>query len=271
MRVDIGARSDTGRKHTHNEDSYAIVRELGLFVVSDGIGGQAKGEVASAMAVESVTRHCAQPDSAPPSAARELPPNLSPRTYQLANAVRWANRKIRTAASRDSACAGMGATMVAGWLNGQQLSVVNVGDSRAYLFRAGALKQLTNDHSLAAERARRGIMSSQEAETSSLQNVLLRALGTDDKIHLDACEYALMPDDIVLLCTDGLTHMVGDKELTGVLSTSEDAQRTTDRLVDLANAHGGKDNVTVVVLRVEPHGNGLMHWVRRRWSAEGEN
>lgn len=267
MRVDIGARSDTGRKPNHNEDSYGIVRELGLFVVSDGVGGQAKGEVASAMAVEAVTIHCSQPDSA---VARDLSPSLSRRTHHLANAVRWANRKIRTAASRDSAYAGMGATVVAAWLNGKQLSVVHVGDSRAYLFRAGSLKQLTNDHSLAAERARRGFTTTQEAETSTLQNVLLRALGTDDKIHLDADEVALKHGDIVLLCTDGLTHMVTDAELSGVLATCESAQITADRLVQLANGHGGKDNITVVVLRIEPDGNGLVQWVRRLGS-EGDN
>jgi serine/threonine protein phosphatase PrpC len=271
VRIDVGACSDAGRKNTHNEDSYRVVREMGLFVVSDGIGGQAKGEAASEITVEAVTKHCSQTDSAAPSAIRELRPGLSARTNQLASAVRWANRRIRAAASRDSAYLGMGATVVAAWLNDEQLSVVSVGDSRAYLFRAGALRQLTNDHSLAAERARRGFTTKQEAELSPSQNVLLRALGTDDKVHPDADEVALQLGDIVVLCTDGLTHMVTDSELSGVLSAFESAQIATDRLIDLANSHGGKDNITVVVLRIESDANGLMQWVRRRLHPEGVN
>jgi PPM family protein phosphatase len=270
LRVDIGARSDVGRKHTHNEDCYCVLRELGLFVVSDGIGGQAKGEVASAMAVEAISTHCLQATSgAASSVFREVRSNLSAKTCHLANAVRWANRKIRSAASRDPACVGMGATLVAAWLNGQDLSLVNIGDSRAYLFRAGTLKQLTHDHSLAAERARRGLTTQREAQTSTLQNILLRALGTEDKIELEAEDVALQHGDVVLLCTDGLTHMVTDSELGGVLAAQESAQLVTDRLIDLANARGGKDNVTVVVLRVEQDGNGLLEWLRRHFGRWG--
>jgi PPM family protein phosphatase len=268
VRVDIGARTDVGRSHTHNEDSYRVVKELGLIVISDGIGGQAKGEVASSIAVDSVARHCAHTGAAT-SAGRDLAPNLSPRTRHLANAVRWANRKIRTAASSNPEYANMGATVVAAWLDGEQLSLVHVGDSRAYLFRAGELKQLTRDHSLAAERARRGFITKTEAETSTLQNVLLRALGIEDKVQLEADEVALQRGDMVLLCTDGLTHMVSDAELTRVLRSGESAQDATDRLVELANANGGKDNITAVVLRVETESGGPFQWLRRRFRPVG--
>jgi protein phosphatase len=264
LRVDIGARSDVGRRHTKNQDCYCVLRELGLFVVSDGMGGQVKGEVASAMAVEAVTTHCLQTPSGPATSLfREARANLSTKTCHLASAVRWANRKIRSAAARNPAYLGMGATLVAAWLQGQHLSLVHVGDSRAYLLRAGALKQLTSDHSLAAERARRGFMTKHEAHKSTLQNFLLRALGTDDKVEVDAEDVVLQPGDVLLLCTDGLTHMVTDSEILRTLVTCENAQAATDRLVELANAHGGNDNVTAVVLRIRQNGAGLLDWLRR--------
>jgi protein phosphatase len=264
LRVDIGARTDVGRKRAHNEDCYGVLRELALFVVSDGIGGQAKGEVASAMAVEAVITHCQQPTMAR-TLSFQSKSHLSAKTQQLVNAVRWANRKIRSAASDNPAYSGMGATLVAAWLNGNCLSVANVGDSRAYILRDGAFKQLTKDHSLAAERVRRGLTTEREAVSSRLQNVLLQALGVSDKIDVEAEEIVVQGGDVVLLCTDGLTHMVADTEIAAALGACEDAQGATDRLVMLASTHGGNDNITVVVLRIETGGNSLFDRLRRRW------
>jgi len=266
LRVDIGSRSDVGLKRARNEDCYCVLRELGLFVVSDGIGGQAKGEIASAMAVDAVVTHCQQA-TAGPNSSLQSHSRLSAKTRHLANAVRWANRKIRTAATGHSAYFGMGATLVAAWLNGECLSIVNVGDSRAYMLRAGALKQLTRDHSLAAERARRGITTKQEAATSTLQNVLLQALGVNDKIDVEAEDVSLQPGDVVLLCTDGLTHMVSDAEIAAALVTCENAQRAADRLVELASTHGGKDNITAVVLRIDHNANGLLSRLCGLWGS----
>lgn len=266
MRIDIGASTDVGRKRSQNEDCYCVLRELGLFVVSDGIGGQANGEVASTMAVEAVVTHCQQA-TAGPNSPLHSESHLSVRTRHLANAVRWANRKIRTAGTLNAAYSGMGATLVAAWLNGERLSLVSIGDSRAYIFRNGALKQLTRDHSLAAERARRGLITKQEAATCAVQNVLLQALGTDDKIDVDAEEVVLQYGDLVLLCTDGLTHMTSDEEIASALVVCEDAQRVTDRLVEMASARGGKDNITVVVLRFEAGDKGLLDRLRRRWGS----
>jgi protein phosphatase len=262
LRVDIGARTDVGRKRDSNEDCYCVLRDLGLFVVSDGIGGQAKGEVASAMAVEAVIAHCQQP--AVRSGPLQSEARFSARTQHLVSAVRWANRKIRNAAAASDSCAGMGATLVAAWLHGDLLSIASVGDSRAYLLREGSFRQLTQDDSLAAERVRRGLTTEREAASSACQNVLLQALGVSDKVDVQAEEIAVRAGDAVLLCTDGLTHMVADAEIAVALGASEDAQGASDRLVALADDHGGKDNITAVVVRLRGGSDGFLDRLRRR-------
>jgi len=270
LRVDIGARTDVGRIRSNNEDCYCVMPSLNLFVLSDGMGGEVHGEIASAIVVETVTEHCMQAANnlhpPYPPLFRKPRPELSEKTNRLASAVHWANRKIHLAATKNPAQRGMGATVLAAWLDGQRLSLVNVGDSRAYLLRGGALQQLTADHSLAAERARRGFLTQQQADSSALQNVLLRALGTDKEVEVDANEHPLVDGDAVLLCTDGLTRMVPRPEIAGTLITCPSAQAGADRLVALASHHGGKDNVTVVVLRIELGGDSvlgrLLRWLR---------
>ena len=264
MRVDIGARTDIGRVRNNNEDSYRLVPALNLFVLSDGMGGEAHGEVASAMAVETVAAHCleAANNLSAPSFG-EPRPDLSEKTNRLASAVHLANRKIHEAAHSHSARRGMGATVLAAWLDGRRLSLVHVGDSRAYLLRAGALEQLTVDHSLVAEQVRRGILTPQQADTSTLQSVLTRALGTHEEVEVDADEHLLLDGDALVLCTDGLTRMVTDPEIASTLLTYPGAQAAADRLVALANDYGGEDNVTVVVLCIELGSNGPLAWLRR--------
>ena len=137
------------------------------------------------------------------------------------------------------------------------MSLVHVGDSRIYLLRGGSIEQLTADHSLVAEHVRRGTMTPQEAETSNLQNILVRALGTQEHVEVDADEQMLIDGDTVLLCSDGLTHMVSDLEIASILSTVEPAQASSDRLIQLANDNGGQDNVTVIVIRALPEAVGL--------------
>jgi protein phosphatase len=144
----------------------------------------------------------------------------------------------------------MGATIVAAWIEGQRLSLAHVGDSRAYLLRAGSLDQLTGDHSLVAEKVRIGILTPQEADASELQSVLTRAVGTNPTVEVDSNEQMLLVGDTLLLCSDGLTRMVTDPEIASALLTSTSAQEAADRLVDLANDNGGIDNVSVIVLRV---------------------
>jgi PPM family protein phosphatase len=152
----------------------------------------------------------------------------------------------------------MGATIVAAWIEGQKLSLAHVGDSRAYLLRAGSLDQLTADHSLVAEKVRVGILTPQEADASELQSVLTRAVGTSANVEVDADEQMLLVGDSLLLCSDGLTRMVTDPEIASTLLTSTSAQEAADRLIDLANDNGGVDNVSVIVVRVIQKSTGVL-------------
>jgi PPM family protein phosphatase len=259
LQIDVGSRTDTGRIRENNEDAFLVVAPLDLYLVSDGMGGEAHGEVASAIAVETIAEHCqaAEADRATPLFG-EARPELSARTNRLVSAVNLANRRIYEAAERDPGQRGMGATVVAVWLDGLKLSLVHVGDSRVYLLRAGALEQLTADHSLVAEQVRRGYITPQQAESSELQNVLTRALGPHEMIELDAAEHTLKPGDTLILCTDGLTRMITDEEIASTLLTTTGVQPAADRLIELANENGGVDNSTVIIVSIPPEHDGLL-------------
>jgi PPM family protein phosphatase len=251
MQLEIGSRSDIGRVRKNNEDTCRVLSELRLFIVSDGMGGESHGELASAMAGDTITERCSanrEDDLAPYGETRR--PDLSENTNRLASAVRVANRRIYEASLNDPLLRGMGATVVAAWLETPRLSLVHVGDSRAYLFRKGTLKRLTSDHTLVAEQIRRGLIRPEESHLSKMQNVLIRALGVQEQVELDAMELLLSKGDILLLCSDGLTRMVEDSEIAKALVESPDAQTSADQLVLLANAHGGEDNVSVIIVRV---------------------
>jgi serine/threonine protein phosphatase PrpC len=249
--TEIASATDIGRVRTNNEDSYRVVPTLNLFVVSDGIGGQASGEVASAMAVDSIVAHCIEYSADSLAAARGEPqPEMSARTNHLARGIDLANRKIHEASLNDPQLQGMGATVVAAWIDGLRLSLVHVGDSRAYLFRAGELESLTSDHTLVAEQVRRGILTPERAQTNPLRRILIRALGVRERVELDLHEHQLLSGDVLLLCTDGLTGMVPESEIVGALLHESGAQSAADHLVAAANERGGEDNVTVILARV---------------------
>jgi protein phosphatase len=263
VRIVCGGASDVGRVRSNNEDCYRMVEPLHLFVVSDGMGGEAHGEVASALAVETIVQHCKESESDPATSLYGSPqPGLSDRTRRLASAVHLANRKIFQAAEEHSEQHGMGATLTAAWIDDGRLSVAHVGDSRAYLLRSGALQQLTNDHSLVAEQVRRGILTAAEADQSEMQSVLLRALGTHAEVDVDADEHPLFPGDILLLCSDGLTRMLTEPEIAGTLQVETNPQKAADKLIELANDNGGADNVTVLVVRLEKDSRGWLSWLR---------
>ena len=264
MRITTGGVTDMGRVRTNNEDCYKIVEPLHLFVLSDGMGGEAHGEIASAMAVETVVNHCLDIESNP--AARvigRVDPNWSDRTRRLSTAVHLANKNIFKSAEEDPDRHGMGATLTAAWIDGAKLSIAHVGDSRAYLLRSGSLLQLTRDHSLVAEQVRRGILTAAEADESEMQSVLLRALGAQAEIEVDAEEHTLFPRDVLLLCSDGLTRMVTEPEIAGMLQAETDPTRASEKLVALANERGGPDNISVVAVRLEKDAKGWFSWLRR--------
>lgn len=250
MRFDIGAATDVGCIRETNEDSYRLAPELNLFVLSDGIGGQAAGEIASQLAVDTVIAYCRE--SVTNSSAQLATPrrsDLSATANQLADALRAANLAIFKAAANDSHLRGMGATVVAAWIQSSRLTFAHVGDSRIYLLRGGTFKQLTRDHSLIAEQVRMGLLTEEEAEGSKLQTILTRALGVEETVDVEAAEKTLSAGDTILMCSDGLSRLVSDEIIAQALQNSPNAQTCADRLVALARQAGGSDNITVIILR----------------------
>ena len=263
MRIASGGVTDVGRVRSNNEDCFKIVEPLHLFVLSDGMGGEAHGEIASAMAVETVVKHCLDFEANPAAkVVGTVEPKWSARTKRLSTAVHLANRNIFKSAEANEEQRGMGATLTAVWIDGARLSVAHVGDSRAYLLRGGGLLQLTRDHSLVAEQVRRGILTAAEAEESDMQSVLLRALGAQAEIEVDAEEHTLFPRDVLLLCSDGLTRVVTEPEIAGTLQAETDPTRAAEKLVALANERGGPDNITVVIVRLDKDSKGWFSWLR---------
>ena len=264
MQISSGGATHVGMVRTNNEDCFRIVPSLQLYVLADGMGGEAHGEVASSLAVETVVKHCLEGQENP--SARlfgEAKPGLAPRTQRVLSAIHLANERVFQSAEDHPEQQGMGATLTVAWVEGAQLSIGHVGDSRIYLLRSGALQQLTSDHSLVAEQVRRGILTASEAEQSNLQSVLLRALGTQPEVEVDSEEVALFPGDVLLLCSDGLTRMVTEPEIAGALQSEPQPQRAAEKLVALANESGGIDNVTVVVVSLRPEPKGWFSWLRR--------
>jgi protein phosphatase len=247
MRLRAGAASDVGRVRELNEDAFASRPEAGLFVVCDGMGGTAAGEVASGTAVQVIVDEA---DHA--STGDAMFDGYLPQTQRLAEAVQRANLAIVDEAGSDERKAGMGTTVVALRLAGNVASVVHAGDSRAYLWHDGRLEALTTDHSLVEQHVQAGLLARDESLKSEQQNILLRALGRDADVELDLAETPVRPGDYLLLCTDGLTRMVSEDVMAETIGALRDPQRICDRLIADANANGGVDNVTALVVEVQP-------------------
>ena len=263
MRIKSGGMSDVGRVRSNNEDCYRIVSSMGLFVLSDGMGGEAHGEIASALAVETVIKHCLEGENNPALPVfGETQAGWNARTKRLSSAVHLANRKIFESAAKHPEQSGMGATLTAVWVAENSLSIAHVGDSRAYVLRTGSLQQLTNDHSLVAEQVRRGILTASQAEESDMQSVLLRALGANPDVEVDAEEQPLFPRDVLLLCSDGLSGVVMEPEIAGTLQSEPDSAKAAEKLVELANERGGADNITVIVVRTGAESKAWFSWLR---------
>ncbi|MBI2816717.1 MAG: Stp1/IreP family PP2C-type Ser/Thr phosphatase [Acidobacteria bacterium] len=263
LRVEVGARSDVGMVRHNNEDCFAVDPELKLFVLCDGMGGQAAGEVASKLAVDVISEHCRHATKNPKlEYVGEYKKEFSAATNRLASGIRLSNQAIREAAQSRPGTSGMGSTVVAAQLTGNVLSIAHVGDSRIYLLRDGPLRQLTRDHSLVMEQVRKGLMTVEEAEHSEMSNVILRALGAEPTVQVDVDELWVQSGDQVLLCSDGLTRMVSDAGIAQVLAEANTAQHACERLVEIANDNGGEDNVTAVVGRLKPSSR-WTEWMNR--------
>jgi protein phosphatase len=244
MPLEAAAASDTGLVRQLNEDSFACLPDAALFVVCDGMGGAAAGEVASQLAVESIVEFYTHNTNQPAG------DDYRPSTLRLRAAVDHANAVVYERAHRDQDHAGMGTTVVAAAIDDNVASVAHMGDSRAYLFQSGRFEALTRDHSLVEEEVQAGLLDREASRHAAHQNVLLRALGAEPQADVDVSEVPLQPGDYLLLCSDGLTRTVSEADMQDAIATLRDPQRICDRLIADANANGGPDNVTVIVVRV---------------------
>ena len=231
MKIEAGVATHVGQVRSGNEDAYLI--EPPLYAVADGMGGHRGGEVASQLALTTI--------------AESFRKGAEP----FAEQVQAANRAVFERSGADRAVAGMGTTLTAAVIRGDLAHLVHVGDSRAYLLRAGSLRQLTDDHTLVNRMVKAGEITPAEAEVHPHRNVLVRALGTEPDVPLDEQDVGLLDGDRLLLCSDGLTGMITEEQIQAILGATEGVpQEAADRLVTAANHAGGVDNITVVVLDV---------------------
>jgi protein phosphatase len=237
--ADQYAGTDTGRQRRANEDS--LLARSPLFVVADGMGGAQAGEVASRIAVESF--RAGLEESAAPEAA-------------LATLAMAANSRIHELSHSNAEHAGMGTTLTAIYVGDREVAIAHVGDSRAYCLRDGELLRLTDDHSLVDELMRQGRLTPEEAVEHPQRSVITRALGPEGTVEVDTRSFRARPGDVYLLCSDGLTTMLGEEEIAGVLRSHSSLRGAGEALIAAANEAGGRDNITVVLVRVEEVGAG---------------
>ena len=256
-RYTAAALTDRGRKRSSNEDAFGYSVEHGVYLVCDGMGGAAAGEIASSLAVEEVLRHVTERRELRNGEASGAIPQMA------REAVVAANETIHARAQRNPRFSGMGTTLV-GLLaslpeEDKRLWIFHVGDSRCYRLRRGSFQQCTNDHSFVEEQIRMGRMTREEAARSPWRNVITRVLGTQPSVTPDVIETEVELGDLFLLCSDGLTHELSDEEIESVLNTSArisgpDAvplEELCNRLIQAANKAGGRDNITCILVRVD--------------------
>jgi protein phosphatase len=245
-------RTHVGKVRTNNEDCFALNPELGLFLVADGMGGHASGEVASRMAVEIIQeayQRGVKNRNAP--LVGKPDPKLSWAANRLLSSVRLANRAIHELGEKEPGYRGMGTTLVGMLMQDDHLLQFHVGDSRIYRLRDGTMEQVTEDHSLVAQQRRLGLLTEEEARSSKAKNVITRAIGVLKEVEVDLLPQPWVEGDTYLLCTDGMSDHVSIREMKEVLlSGSERLEDCGDALIQLALEKGGKDNVTVVLVRL---------------------
>lgn len=246
MRVRWAAATHPGRRRASNEDAFCARPDLGLFVVADGMGGHVAGEIASKLAVDTIeatvaSGACCAPDSR----------NCTLAERRLQEGFERASLALAERTARDPRLRGMATTASALLLSTGTSALAHVGDSRAYLWRDGLLQQLTHDHSWVAEQVTLGLMSDAEARQHPWRNVVTRALSASDPPHVDLSPLTLQPGDRLLLSSDGLHGVIGDDRIGAVLGTAETLERACQQLIDDANAAGGPDNITTLILEID--------------------
>jgi serine/threonine protein phosphatase PrpC len=249
--IQVAAKTDVGCVRVDNEDNFGYDARRGIFVVCDGMGGQAAGEVASKIAVDTLLRyfHEGVPKASDLRLTRASE-NVSEHARTLGEAIQLANHVIREAACQYEGQAGMGSTIACVLVDDNFVSFGHVGDSRIYLVREGTIQQLTQDHSLVMQEVRLGLISSEQAEQSKLQNIITRALGSEEIVEPDLDDMIAAPDDILLLASDGLTRVLRDQEILAAVTAAADLEYACNDLVQLAKQAGGDDNITCLLIRI---------------------
>jgi serine/threonine protein phosphatase PrpC len=251
LRIKACGLSDVGLTRIHNEDYFEIDPSHKLYVVADGMGGHSHGEVAAQIAVQAIREFIEKTADKDTTWPFGMDTRLERHTNLLKMAVRIAHDHVLRAISRDGSLYGMGTTVVGFLLSGNTAAVAHVGDSRAYRLRGGKLDQLTQDHTWVNEQVVAGFLSKEQARSHPLKNVVTRALGGESEVLVDVREIEVKRGDLFLLCSDGLTGMLSDADIRDRLSASADLHEICRALVNDANARGGIDNVTVVLLKIE--------------------
>lgn len=243
-KLDIYGLTDEGLVREHNEDYISWYPETGLVILADGMGGHNAGEVASELAVTSISDALAEVLS--PEIKDGCDMDFEEAVHE---AVVFANDEINQHAKTHPECSGMGTTIVMTLFHDNSVILASVGDSRIYRFRKGELKQVTTDHSLVQEMIDNGYMSEEEAQNSTNRNLITRALGIAEEVKVDVTQSAIEKDDIYLLCSDGLSDMITDEQIfSALVKTRQDLKRASEELVKLAKDHGGHDNVSVILV-----------------------
>lgn len=267
LAVEVAGKTDIGCARANNEDNFGFDSRYGIFVVCDGMGGQAAGEVASKIGVDvlleyfrnasedstssgSVNARGPEPESSRAELNDATTPVVSPGASSLAKAIELANHKIHEAGQNQDGHSGMGSTIVAAVVRGNSLAIGHVGDSRIYLVRNGIIQQLTQDHSLVMEQVRMGLITPEQAEHSEMQHVILRALGSEETVVADIDDLLTVPGDFILMTSDGLTRHVHDDEILAIITQTANLEQACAALIQAAKDRGGDDNITCLLLKV---------------------
>src|SRR5512142_43131 len=268
--LDVASLSHPGMVRTHNEDSIFVDGDAGLAVLADGMGGYSAGEVASGIAVNVISGGMLpELGSGRELSKVDIGSGLTHAALILQQQIALANKGIYEAAQARPECAGMGTTLVAAVFYGNRVSIGHIGDSRCYRLRGDKLEQLTHDHSLLQEQIDSGMLTPEQAKYSLNKNLVTRALGIEAVVPADIAEYRVEADDIYLLCSDGLTDMVEADTVREIVTAKRaDLAEAAAELIDVANQNGGRDNISVVLIRVPaqflPSANWLQRWIAKK-------
>lgn len=241
--IQVGFKSDKGIRRVNNEDAFFIMPKEKVFIIADGVGGGAAGEIASRTAVSMIAEYVQQDPPVGVTDVSTLKSHFMP-------CIDKVNGRIFELAEKYIENAGMATTAVICCINGKKAYFVNIGDSRAYIFRQGKLKQITEDHTYVNDLVKTGVISEKDAATHAKKNMITKALGADNSCEPDFFQAGVELGDVVLLCTDGLYGEVDENTIADLISQGRTMTETCAQLVNKANQHGGRDNITVICVRI---------------------